>query len=74
MSKQYYQRNKCLLGLHRFSLTAKVIEVGKGESVNNMFIFLIITTIQCHMFEIYTMVSEIHKNVDLVCCQNSVEL
>ena len=42
MSKQYYLRDKSLHGLPKFSSKAKVIQVGKGENVNILFIILII--------------------------------
>ena len=66
LSKQYYLRNKCLHGLPKFSSKAKVIQVGNGESVNILFIIPTIKAIQGHMFEIYTMVSEICDNMDLM--------
>ena len=44
---------------------AKSFKVGNGTSVNILFIFPIIT-IQGHMFEICTEVSEVNGNVDFV--------
>ena len=61
MSKQYYLRNKWIAKVH---FRGKVIQVRNGESVNIWFIFPIIVIIQGCMFEIYTMVSETHDNVD----------
>ena len=53
----------------------KVIKVGNGESVNIPVIISLIITIQGHMFEIKTMLSKIHNNVDLVLgIKNFVEL
>ena len=42
------------------------IQVGNGQFVSVLFIVLIIIDIHGHRFEIYTLVSEIHENVDLV--------
>ena len=61
MSKQCYLRNKSMPGLPKFSSKAKVTQVGNGASANILFIIPIIIATQGHMFEIYTMVSEIHS-------------
>ena len=42
------------------------IKVGNGQYVNVLFLILLIIDIHGHIFEIYTLVSEIHENVDLV--------
>ena len=42
------------------------IQVRNGQCVSVLFIILVIVDIHGHRFEIYTLVSEIHKNVDLV--------
>ena len=44
----------------------KRIQVGNGQSVSVLFIIPVIVDIQGHRFEIYTLVSEIHENIDLV--------
>ena len=49
----------------KFSSKAKVIPDGNG-SVNILFFFPVIITIQGHLFEIYAIRSGIHDNVDLV--------
>ena len=41
-------------------------QVGNGQCVSVLFIVPVITDVHGHRFEIYTLVSEIHKNVDLV--------
>ena len=66
MSKQCYLRNKSLHRLPKFSSKAEVIQIGNGESVGILLIISIIITIQGNMFEIYTIVSQIHYNVHLV--------
>ena len=42
------------------------IQVGNGQYVGVLFVMPVIMTIQNHRFEIFTPVSEIHENVDLV--------
>ena len=42
------------------------IQVGKGQHVSVLLIIPIIIEIAGHSFEIYTLVSKIHKNIDLV--------
>ena len=40
--------------------------MGNGQYVGVLFVISVIMTIQKHRFEIFTLVSEIHENVDLV--------
>ena len=42
------------------------IQVGNGQFVSVLFIIPVIVNIHGHRFEIYTLVSEIHENIDLV--------
>ena len=42
------------------------VQVGNGQFVSVLFIIPVIIDIHGHRFEIYTLVSEIHENVDLV--------
>ena len=44
----------------------KRIKVGNGQCVSVLFVILVIIDIHGHRFDIYTLVSEIHENVDLV--------
>ena len=41
-------------------------QVGNGQCIGILFIIPVIVEIHSHRFEIYTLVSEIHENVDLV--------
>ena len=66
MSKSYFMRCKSLHFLPKFTSTTTRIQVGNGQYVGVLFIIPVITTIQGHRFEIFTLVSETHKNVDLV--------
>ena len=66
MSKSFYMRCKSLHNLQKFTSTMQRIQVGNGQCVGILFITPVIVDICGHRFEIYTLVSEIHENVDLV--------
>ena len=42
------------------------IQVENGQFVSVLFIIPVIIDVHGHRFKIYTLVSEIHKNIDLV--------
>ena len=50
----------------KFTSTTRRIQVGNGQYVGVLIVIPVIITIQNHRFEIFTLVSEIHENVDLV--------
>ena len=66
MSKSYFMRYKSLQSLPKFTSTTTRIQVGNRQYVGVSFVIPVIMTIQNHRFEIFTLVSEIHENVDLV--------
>ena len=66
MSKSFYMQCKSLNTLSKFSSKTQRIQVGNGQCVSVLFIIPVIVDIHGHRFEIYTLVSEIHENVDLV--------
>ena len=66
MSKSYYLCCKALHLLPKFTLKTQRIKVGNGQHVSVLFIIPVIIEIAGHRFEIYTLVSKIHENVDLV--------
>ena len=66
MSKSYFMRCKNLHSLQKFTSTTTRIQVGNSQYVGVLFVIPVILTIQSHRFEIFTLVSEIHENVDLV--------
>ena len=66
MSKSFYMRCKSLHTLPKFATTTQKIQVGNGQCIGILFIIPVIVEIHGHRFEIYTLVSEIHENVDLV--------
>ena len=62
MSKSYYLQCKTLHVLPKFSSNTQRIQVGKCV----LFVIPVIIDMHRHRFEIFTLVSEIHDNVDLV--------
>ena len=66
MSKFYYLQCKALHALPRFSSNTQRIQVGNGQYVSVLFVIPVIIDIHRHKFKIFTLVSEIHDNVDLV--------
>ena len=57
---------KSLPSLPKFASKTQRIQVGNGQYVSVLFIIPVIIDAHEHRFEIYTLVSEIHENVDLV--------
>ena len=49
-----------------FSSNTQRIKVGNGQYVSVVFVIPVIIDIHRHRFKIFTLVSEIHDNVDLV--------
>ena len=66
MSKLYYLHCKTLHALPKFSSNTQRIQVGNGQYVSVLFVIPVIIDIHRHRFKIFTLVSEIHDNVDLV--------
>ena len=66
MSKSFYMQCKSLHTLPKFASITQRIQVGNSQCVSLFFIIPVIVDIHGHRFEIYTLVSEIHENVDLV--------
>ena len=66
MSKLYHMHCKSLHPSPKFASKTQRIQVGNGQFVSVLFIIPVIVDIHGHRFEIYTLVSEIHENIDLV--------
>ena len=66
MSKSYYLHCKALHSLPKFASKTQRIQVGNGQYDSVFFIIPVIIEIAGYRFEIYTLVSKIHENVDLV--------
>ena len=66
MSKSLYMQRKSLHSLPKFASITHRIQVWNGHCVSVLVIISVIIDVHGHRFEIYTLVSEIHENVDLV--------
>ena len=66
MSKLFYVCCKSLHTLPKFAATTQKIQEGNGQCISVLFMIPVIIEVHNHRFEIYMLVSEIHKNVDLV--------
>ena len=66
MSKSYYLRCKSLHNLPKFASKTQRIQVGNGQYVGILFVILVIVEINKHRLEVFTLVSEIFDNVDMV--------
>ena len=58
--------NVSLHSLPRCASKTQRIQVGNGQFVSVLFIIPVIIDVHRHRFDIYTLLSEIHENVDLV--------
>ena len=75
MFKSHYLRWKSLHLLPKFASKTQRIQVGNGQYVSVLFIIPIVIDIHSHIFEIFTLVSKIHGNIDLVLwIKNTYEL
>ena len=66
MSKSHYLRCKSLHSLPKFASKSQRIQVGNEQYVSVLFIIPAVVEKPGHKFEIFTLVSKIHENVDLV--------
>ena len=66
MSKSYYLRCKLLHNLPKFASKTQRIQVGNGQYVGVLFVIPVIVEINKHRLEVFTSVSEIFDNVDMV--------
>ena len=72
MSKSFYMQCKSLHSVPKFASKTQRIQVGNGQCVSVLFIIPVMVDIHRHRFEIYTLVSEIQENVDLILCKKNV--
>ena len=66
MSKSFYMHCKSLHTLPKVAATMQRIQVGNGQCISVLFMIPVIIEVHNHRFEIYTLVSEIHDNIDLI--------
>ena len=66
MSKSFYMRHTHLHKYPKFHSTIRNLQVGNGELVAALFVIPFVFQIGKHLFEIYTLVSEIQQSMDLI--------
>ena len=66
MSKSYYLKCKSQHKLPKFNSKMQRIQVGNGQYVEVLFVIPVIVEINKHRLEVFTLVSEIFDNVDMV--------
>ena len=66
MSKSHYLHCKSLHSLPKFAPKMLRIQVGNGQYLSVLFVIPVIIEISGHRFEVYTLVPEIHDNVDII--------
>ena len=66
MSKSYHMQCKSLHALPKFASSVQRVQVCNGQCVAVLFVILVTIDVYGHKFEVFTLVSEIHDNVDLV--------
>ena len=64
ISKSYHMQCKSLHAMPKFTSSTRRIQVGNGQYVGVLLMIPVTITIQKHRFEIFTLVSEIHENVE----------
>ena len=68
MSKGFYMRCPHLHKYPKFNSTVRNLQVGNGELVATLFVIPFVFKIGKHLFEVYTLVSEIQQNMDIILC------
>ena len=66
MSKSFYMCCKSPHFLPEIASKTQRIQVGNAQYINVLFVIPVIIKVHGHRFEIYTLISEIHENIDLV--------
>ena len=59
-------KNTTLHSLPKYDTNIKCLQVGNGNKVATLFVIPVIVSIRNHRFEIFTLVSEIQDDIDLV--------
>ena len=66
MSKAFYMRHEHLHHFPKFQSAIRHLQVGNGALVPALFVIPLVFKIQGHIFEVYTLVSEIQEKMDLI--------
>ena len=66
MSKAFYMRHPDLHKFPKFQSATRHLQVGNGALVPALFVIPLVFKIQSHIFEVYTLISEIQDKMDLI--------
>ena len=66
VSKAFYMRHPHLHKYLKFNSTIGNLQVGNGELVATLFVIPFVFKVGEHLFEDYTLVSEIQQNTDII--------
>ena len=66
MSKGFYMRHPHLHKYPKFNLTIRNLQVGNGELVATLFVIPFVFKVGNHLFKVYTLVSQIQQNMDII--------
>ena len=66
MSKAFYMRHPHLHKYLKFNPTIRNLQVGNGELVATLFVIPFVFKVGKHLFKVYTLVSEIQQNMDII--------
>ena len=66
LSKAFYTRQPHLHKYLKFNSTIRNLQVGNGELVATLFVIPFVFKVGEHLFEVYTLVSEIQQNMDII--------
>ena len=66
MSKAFYMRHPHLHKYLKFNSTIRNLQIGNGELVATLFVIPFVFKVGKHLFEVYTLVSEIQQNMDII--------
>ena len=66
MSKRFYLNCPSLYSVPKFVSKTKNILVGNGQDKGVLLVIPVVVYLEGHRFEVYTLVSQIHDNVDMI--------
>ena len=66
VSKAFYMRHPYLHKYLKFNSAIRNLQVGNGELVATLFVIPFVFKVGKHLFEAYTLVSEIRQNMDII--------
>ena len=66
MSKKFYDENKSLHHLPKFSCDCRKVKVGSGELIKVFFAIPVMVNLHGHLFELFALVTNIEASTDIV--------